>query len=210
MARILYIQASPRGERSYSTAVAAAFITAYKEANPQDEIVTLNPFERNLGPFDGLVLQAKYNILHGKKHSAEELAAWKAVEAVIDEFKSADKYIMSIPMWNFSIPYRLKQYIDILVQPTYTFSYSPDEGYKGLVGNKPVFIAYSRGGEYPVGTPGEGYDFQTKYLELILGFIGLTDIRKVIVEPTLQGGPDIAKERRDAAISKAKEMAKLF
>ena len=172
--------------------------------------MTLNPFERKLGPFDGLVLQAKYTILHGKKHSAEELAAWKAVEAVIDEFKSADKYIMSVPMWNFNIPYRLKQYIDILVQPGYTFSYSPEEGYKGLVGNKPVFIAYARGGEYPAGTPFEGYDLQSKYLELILGFIGLTDIRKVAVEPTLMAGPDVAKERREAAINKAKELAKSF
>ena len=113
-------------------------------------------------------------------------------------------------MWNFNIPYRLKQYIDILVQPTYTFSFSPDEGYKGLVTGKPLFIAYSRGGEYPVGTEGEAFDFQTKYLQLVLGFIGFTDILTVVVEPTLQGGPDLAKERRAAAIAQAREMAKAF
>lgn len=113
-------------------------------------------------------------------------------------------------MWNFSIPYRLKHYIDILVQPTYTFSFSPEEGYKGLVTGKPVFISYSRGGEYPVGSESEGFDFQTRYLEMISGFIGFTDIRSVVTEPTLMGGPDAAKEKREQAIDKAKEMARDF
>ncbi|MBP1740722.1 MAG: hypothetical protein H6Q48_3015, partial [Deltaproteobacteria bacterium] len=41
------------------------------------------------------------------------------------------------------------------------------------------------------------------------GFIGFTDIRTLIVEPTL-AGPDVAKKKRDEAIAKAKEMAKTF
>jgi FMN-dependent NADH-azoreductase len=113
-------------------------------------------------------------------------------------------------MWNFGIPYRLKQYLDIIIQPTYTFSFSPQEGYKGLVTGKPVFIAYSRGGAYASGSGGEAFDLQTKYLELALGFIGLKDIRTVIVEPTLMGGPEVAKAKREDAIAKARELAKGF
>jgi FMN-dependent NADH-azoreductase len=210
MSKLLYIQSSPRGERSYSVAAANAFVASYKETKPGDEIVTINLFEKNLPPFDGLTVTAKYTILHGLKHSEEELAAWRAVEAIIDEFKSADKYIIAVPMWNFLIPYRLKQYIDILVQPTYTFNATADGGYEGLVTGKPVFIAYSRGGEYPPGSEAEVFDFQTKYLKTILGFMGLTDIRTLIIEPTLAGGPDVAKEKRGAAIAKAREMAKSF
>ena len=157
-----------------------------------------------------MAVQAKYTILHGQKHSQEELDAWKAVEAVIDEFKSADKYVMAVPMWNFGIPYRLKQYIDILVQPGYTFSYTPEEGYKGLVTGKPIFIAYARGGEYPLGTDYEAFDLQKKYLELILGFMGFTDIRAVAVDPTLMGGPDVGKAKREAAIEQAKQMGRDF
>ena len=55
---------------------------------------------------------------------------------MIERFKGADKYLFSLPMWNFGIPYKLKHYIDVLVQPTYTFSFSPKEGYKGLVTRK--------------------------------------------------------------------------
>lgn len=209
MSKIFYIQASPRIERSYSIAVADAFVSAYKQANPKDEVVTINLFKKDLPPFDGLTVQAKYTILHGLKHSPEELAAWKKVEEIITEFKSADKYVMAIPMWNFGIPYRLKQYLDIIVQPTYTFSFSPREGYKGLVKEKPVFVSYSRGGAYPKGSAEEAFDLQTKYFQLALGFIGFTDIRTLVVEPTL-AGPEVAKKKREEAIAKAKEMAKTF
>jgi FMN-dependent NADH-azoreductase len=210
MGKLLYIQASPRVGRSHSLAVADAFVESYRENNPDDEIVTLDLFKADLLPFDGLAVQAKYTILHGQKHSQEELDAWKAVEVVIEEFKSADKYVMAVPMWNFGIPYPLKHYIDIIVQPGYTFSYTPEEGYKGLVTGKPIFIAYARGGEYPPGSDYEAFDLQKKYLELILGFMGFTDIRSIAVEPTLMGGPEVAKAKREAAIEQAKQMAKEF
>jgi len=191
-------------------AVADAFVEAYRANNPNDEIVTLDIFKRDLVPFDGLAVQAKYTILHGQKHSQEELNAWKAVEAIIEEFKSANKYVMAVPMWNFGIPYRLKHYIDIIVQPGYTFSYTPEEGYKGLVTGKPVFVAYARGGEYPPGTDYEAFDLQKRYLEMILGFMGFTDIRSIVVDPTLMAGLEVAKAKRESAIEKAKQMAKDF
>jgi FMN-dependent NADH-azoreductase len=132
------------------------------------------------------------------------------VEEIIARFKAADKYVLATPMGNFTIPYRLKLYVDIIVQPTYTFTYSPQEGYKGLVTGKPIFISYAHGGEYLPGTPVEAFDFQTKYLEFILGFVGFTDIRRIIVEPTLEGGPKVAQTRRQAVIAQARNMAKEF
>ncbi len=210
MSKLLYIQASPRIQRSHSIAVADAFVGSYEQEHAGDEIVTLNLFEASLPNFDGLAVQAKYTILHGKSHSKEEQQAWKNVERVIEQFTSADKYVLAVPMWNFSIPYRFKQYIDILVQPGYTFSYSQDKGYEGLVVGKPLLAVYARGGEYPAGGEAEAFDFQTRYVELIFGFMGFKDIRSVVVEPTLQGGPDVAKTRVREAIDRAKEMAANF
>lgn len=210
MSKVLYLQASPRGERSYANRTADAFIQAYRENHPSDEVVLVNVFSRDLPVFDGFVLNAKYAILHGQKHSPEELEAWKSVEAVIREFTSADKYVWAVPMWNFGIPYRLKQYFDVIVQPGYTFSYSPKEGFKGLVVNKPIWVACSRGGEYPAGTPYEAYDLQKKYLEIILAFIGFKNIQSVVVEPTEQQGPEAARARLQAAIAKAREAARKF
>ena len=210
MSKLLYIQASPRGQRSHCITVADAFIEAYKQKHPDDKIVTLNVFDASIPSFDGLAVQAKYTILHGRSHSEEELEVWKNVEKVIEQFTSADKYVLAVPMWNFSIPYRLKQYIDLLVQPGYTFSFSEDKGYKGLVVGKPMLAVYARGGEYPDSSKAEAFDLQKKYVELIFGFMGFEDMRSLVVEPTLQGGPDVAGVKRQGAIEKVKEIAEVF
>lgn len=209
MSTILYLQVSPRGERSYSSAVAKAFLAEYAKSRPGDTIVTRNLFEADLPPFDGDALNMKYRILHGEDATEAEKGAWKRITDFIDEFKSCDKLVISTPMWNFGLPYRLKQYLDIIMQPAHTFGYDPQKGYFGLVTDKPTFIAYARGGEYPAGTPGEAYDFQTKYLEFLLNFMGITDVRTVVVEPTLQD-KETAEHRKTAAIAKALDLAGKF
>ncbi len=209
MSTLLYLQASPRIERSYSIRTANAFVDAYRKIHPEDRIVTRNVFEMNLIAFDGLAVQAKYSILHGQSPSAEEKNAWKAVEGCIAEFTAADKYVFAVPMWNFGIPYRLKQYLDILVQPGYTFRFSPTEGYKGLVAGKPACLCYARGGDYS-SPQAASSDFQKQYMEYILGFIGFTRFHSVIVEPTLAGGPQTAQQKLQQAIELAQTIAKTF
>ena len=210
MANLLYIKVSPMGDLSFSSAVADAFVDSYLQAHPADGVRTVDVFEAPLPAFDFEAATAKYKIMHNKEHSREDRQIWGKIVSVIEEFKSADKYVMAVPMWNFSIPYRLKQYIDIIVQPGHTFAVTEDGNYEGLVKDRPVFVAYARGGEYPPGTGKEAFDLQKTYLELILAFIGFSDIRSVVVEPTLAGGPDIAEQRRAEVIEKAKQIAKEF
>ncbi|MHC4474220.1 MAG: FMN-dependent NADH-azoreductase [Planctomycetota bacterium] len=210
MSKILYVKASPRTGRSHSITVADAFIEAYRGLHSEDELEVIELFEKDLPKFDLAAATAKYKIMHGQDHSQEDREIWAEVVSVIDEFKSADKYVIAVPMWNFSIPYRLKQYIDIIVQPGQTFAVDESGNYQGLVTGKPVFIAYARGGEYASEQATQAYDFQTRYLELILGFMGLTDVCSVAVEPTLAAGPDLAKQRRSEAVEKAKQMAAEF
>lgn len=210
MARLFYIESSPRKDRSVSIRVAKSFIDEYKKAHPGDTVDTLDLWKTDLPSFDGETINAKYVILHGEKHSDAQLKAWGPVEKIIDDFKSADKYIISIPMWNFGIPYRLKNYIDILVQPGYTFSFSPEKGYTGLVTGKPVVLCYARGGAYKTGTETEGLDFQKTYMELILGFIGFTDIKSIIAEPMLMSTPEEKNRIIAAAQEQARGMAANF
>ncbi len=115
MAKLLYIQASPRGDRSASIAVAEHFIATYQSKNSGDQIETLDLWETDLPEFDGDTIKAKYAVLNGQEHTPEQGVAWDAVVKIADQFKAADKILLSLPMWNFSIPYRLKHYIDILV-----------------------------------------------------------------------------------------------
>jgi FMN-dependent NADH-azoreductase len=185
MPKLLHIQASPRGARSASVTVAQHFIKSYSAAHPGDTVETLDLWQAGLPEFDGATIDAKYAVLHGQKHTPEQLQAWQAVVKIADQFKSADKYLFSLPMWNFGIPYKLKHFIDVLVQPGLTFSFTPEAGYKGLVVAKPAVAVYARGGAYGAGTGMEAYDTQSRYLKQVLGFIGFTDIKEIFVEPTL-------------------------
>ena len=209
MARLLYIETSPRKDRSASIEAAKTFIGEYKRTHPDDVVETLDLWTTHLPEFDGHVIDSKYAILHGLEHTDEQRQAWKGVEDVIGKFNEADKYLFSLPMWNFGIPYKLKHYIDVIVQPGYTFSFSPEEGYKGLVTDKPIAVIYARGGAYGPGTGAESYDLQKAYLEHILGFIGFKDFQTLLVEPTLVS-PEDKKKIMEAAREQAKAMAANF
>jgi FMN-dependent NADH-azoreductase len=210
MERLLYIEASPRKDRSESIRVANEFLDEYWRTHPKDHVEIFNLWREVLPPFDGDVISAKYRILNGEARSTPERAAWVPVEQLINHFTGFDKYLFSIPMWNFGIPYILKHYFDLLVQPGHTFSYSPEEGYQGLVTGKPVAVIYARGGSYKPSTPYEVLDHQKTYIETILGFIGFTDIRSIVVEPTLMIGREAHAVMIEEKKAEARALAAIF
>ncbi|QJB57757.1 NAD(P)H-dependent oxidoreductase [Pseudodesulfovibrio sp. zrk46] len=205
MSTLMFIQASPRGSRSHSIALANAFIKSYTNIHPETKVIIRNVFDMKLPILDEKMLTGKYNIMHGRDFTDEERGLWSEVEKIIEDFKTADKYVFAIPMWNFSLPYRLKHFMDVVAQPTYTFSVGPD-GYKGLI-NAKAFIAYSRGGDYSDDSP---YNFQASYMNHYLSFIGIKDVKSVAVQPTLAGGPRGRDKAKTTAINKALELAKVF
>lgn len=205
MAKLLYIESSPRKNRSASIAVAQTFLEAYQKTHPEDQIVKIDLWHKELPPFDGDVIDAKYAIMHQQSHTSEQVKAWKKVEELIAEFKNADKYLFSLPMWNFGIPYKLKHYIDLLVQPGYTFQVTPQGKYQGLVTGKKAALVYARGGAYEAKAP---IDMQRHYMENILGFIGFTDFTSVVIEPTLN--PEMKQKALDEAQRKATQDSAQF
>ncbi len=106
-------------------------------------------------------------------------------------------------MWNFSIPYTLKYYIDAIVQPGYTFRYDEQGRAIGLVQGKKMVCFTSRGADYSPGSPYNAYDFQEPYLRAIFGFLGVTDIEFVHAQPM-----DITPEWREQALAAAIEQAR--
>lgn len=204
MPRLLHIKASPRGLDSYSTQLAEAFIQAFKQTHPLYGTDELDVFHANLPAFEAPQAAAKYAVMNGQEPTGAAGRAWKAVIEVINDFKSADMYLISSPMWNFSIPYRLKQYIDILVQPGLTFSYSAAGGYKGLVTGKKAFLMLARGGAYP---PATKFDMQQPYLEMILQFMGVEEIRAVVASSTLMAGAAEVHDMMEVAKEQARTIA---
>ena len=206
MARLLYIKASPREDDSYSVRAANAFVESYRKSHPDDEIVTMDLFTANLPEFDCAGVTGRYAFIRGGALTEEQASAWEKIKTIIDHFKSFDKYVIAVPMWNFGIPYKLKQYIDLITHPTFTFGYKDGERI-GYVTGKPVVCFLARGGEYKGAK--KKIDFQKPYLEWALEYIGFTEITSIVIEPTLAGN-EIANERLEKAIRKAKRLAKIF
>ena len=209
MSTLLYIEASPRKDRSSSIAVAHEFLDAYRKANPDHVIDTWDLWDQPLPEFDGDTINAKYAIMHGMEHTAEQASAWQAIVDSCNRFKAADKYLLSLPMWNFGVPYKFKHFADVIAQPGLTFSFSPETGYSGLVTDKPATVVYARGGEYSSSEQVMGYDMQKPYVELLLGFLGFTEVKSVLVEPTA-AAPEAVSQARDKAIQEAQTLGGQF
>ena len=201
--KINYIECSPRGERSHSTKIAQAYIEQAKKNIPDLELNHINPWSLNLPEFDGDMLNAKYSVISGTNPSADEVTAWSNVKNIFDEFNNADHYLFSVPMWNFNIPYKLKQYIDIITQPGMSWSYTPEDGYIGLMTDKTATIIYSTGDGYGEGTGFESFDMQKPYVNLWLTFLGFKKIERVVVDRTLFDAETAEKNALDVALKLA-------
>ena len=201
--KINYIECSPRGERSHSTKIAQAYIEQAKKNIPDLELNHINLWSLNLPEFDGDMLNAKYSVIRGTDPSADEVSAWSNVKNIFDEFNNADHYLFSVPMWNFNIPYKLKHYIDIITQPGMSWSYTPEDGYKGLMTDKTATIIYSTGDGYGEGTGFESFDMQKPYVNLWLTFLGFKKIERVVVDRTLFDAETAEKNALDVALKLA-------
>ena len=201
--KINYIECSPRGKRSHSTKIAQAYIEQAKKNIPDLELNHINPWSLNLPEFDGDMLNAKYSVISGTDPTADEVSAWSNVKNIFDEFNNADHYLFSVPMWNFNIPYKLKHYIDIITQPGMSWSYTPEDGYKGLMTDKTATIIYSTGDGYGDGTGFESFDMQKPYVNLWLTFLGFKKIERVVVDRTLFDAETAEKNALDVALKLA-------
>ncbi|MEN6449777.1 MAG: NAD(P)H-dependent oxidoreductase [Thermoguttaceae bacterium] len=209
MSRLLHLIASPRPE-SYSTRVANEFVASYRQSHADDTVEVLDVFREEIPPFFAPAAKAKYAVMGGQEPKDEAQRAWTPVLKTIDHFKRFDKFVLSSAMWNFNIPYPLKQYIDVIVQPGLTFSYSPEKGYTGLVAGKPLMLILARGGNYGPGDPTASYDFQETYLRGIFGFIGFADIKTIYIQGTLQTKAEQIEAATRDAIAAARKAAAEF
>merc|ERR1711877_16010 len=100
------------------------------------------------------------------------------------DFKSVDKYVIATHMWNFSIPAKLKNLVDVLLQSGFTFADDDDGNSYGLLQGKKVLFFCARAGAYELGNAS---DFQLPYLQKVFSFIGVHDQKAILIENTWMG-----------------------
>lgn len=196
-ARLLHVEASPRGSRSRSSAVARRLI----DRIAPDTVETLNLFDADLPPFDGAVMEGRYALIAGEAVSPEVAAQWEAIRARIDHFLSFDAWLFSVPMWNFGIPYPLKQYVDLITHPGMTFTVD-QTGVTGLASGRVAILVGSGALDIRPDGPMAALDHQMAFMRTWLNFIGVTDIRTVDIRPTYGTAEEV-----EAAMQRAYEEA---
>lgn len=207
MTRLLFIKASPRGSASKSIAIAEAWLAARQVREPGLVVDTIELWEENLPDFDGDRANAKLNIITGQAQSETQQTAWDQIVAIAQRFIAADHYLFAVPMWNGGIPYRLKQYIDIIHQPGLLFGLKPESGYFGLLENKRATLAYTSGAYSPAApSPAFGVDHHSSYMRDWLNQAGVAEIEEIRFQPTLLTADPAAGLA--AAIAQAQELAR--
>jgi FMN-dependent NADH-azoreductase len=193
--QLLHIDSSVLGPQSASRALTAEIVARQVTLHPGISVI-----HRDLAADAALHL------------SSAHLAAWQGgtVEDIaleldiakgggyLEELLAADIIVIGAPMYNFSIPSQLKAWIDRVVIAGKTFRYGPN-GSEGLLKNKKVFIASSRGNVYAAGSPAAALEHHESYLLGVLSFIGLTDVTVVRAE-----GLAFGAEAKEAAMLKAR------
>ena len=201
--KLLHIIATPRRNSSNTLRISNAFLEGLFSKYPDLEVETLDLFDVDLPSIAGDNIEAKYSLMAGAIIDKSHERSWKQIESLIEHFLSADFYLLTVPMWNFGVPYPLKYYIDAIVQPTYLFRYDEQGQPEGLVKGKKMVCVTSRGGDYSENSPFRPYDFLEPYLRAIFGWIGITDVEFINAQPT-----DYTLEIRQSAIEFAIDNAK--
>jgi FMN-dependent NADH-azoreductase len=207
--RILNIVTGPRTERSVSTAMIDSFLFEYQKKIKELVVDTLDVWAESLPEFDGEAIGAKYKGVSGEVMTPSESAAWNKIRELASRFQKADRIVLSIPMWNFSFPYKLKQLIDLVCQRNMLFTFDGKE-YGPLLNIDKAFIAYVRGQSEEAGfqtVPPPGFEYVTKYIEFWLHFIGVRSITAMTVEHTWDGR---AVDMIDEGKKRAMELARQF
>jgi FMN-dependent NADH-azoreductase len=201
--KLLHVIATPRERESNTMRVATAFLESLHAKYADLSIDTINLFVGDLPAVAGDNIETKYTLMTSQPIDKRHRESWKQIELLIEHFLSADIYLISTPMWNFSIPYALKYYIDSIIQPGYLYKYNEQGQPVGLVHGKKMICVTSRGGDYSEQSPFHAYDFQEPYLRAIFGFVGITDMHFINAQPM-----DVTPELREAAIAAAIEEAR--
>lgn len=196
MSTVLHLDSSPRGDRSKSRQLAKEFVTQWQTSHTNVEVAYRDLRHSAIPHITEEWITADYTPLEAQ--TPEMVETLQLSDELVDEFLAAERCVFSVPMYNFSVPSSFKAYIDHIVRVGRTFAIL-DGQFKGLVEGKKVLFITSRGDNYDVGSPHEGWDAQEPALRFAFQFIGVTNIRFIHAS-----GLDLGEEARRVGMADAR------
>ncbi|MDH6364606.1 FMN-dependent NADH-azoreductase [Enterococcus sp. PF1-24] len=206
MSKVLVVNAHPlTANESKTIKVLDTFITAYKKANPSDEIITLNLYEKGIPEIDKDMLTAWGALQKGTAFtdlSAAQQAKVAAFNDATEQFLAVDKVVIANALWNLNIPTRLKAWFDSISVAGKTFRYT-ETGPLPLTSGKKALHIQSAGGVYA------GKDFSAQYVKGMLNFVGVESVEELAIEG-IDHQPDTYDQVMHDALENAEKLAKTF
>ncbi|NRR33173.1 NAD(P)H-dependent oxidoreductase [Oxalobacteraceae bacterium] len=188
MPTLLHLAASPRGALSFSNSAARSTIARLRDSIPNLTIVERQLGQTPLPPVDQHLVAA--SLMPAAQRGAAELAALALSEQLIVELEVASIVLISTPMYNFTVPAALKNWLDYVVRPHRTFALSA-AGKAGMLADLPVRVLMASGGPvHPL------HDFATPYLRHVFQTIGLADFEAIHLEQMLRGEDAVARSQQ--------------
>ena len=184
--KILQINSSARVEGANSTRLANT-VTARLQAKHPGATVTVRDLAVTPHPvLDAAALGALFT--PADQRTPEQAARVALDDALIAEVQAHDAIVLGVPMYNFGVPVQLKTWLDAIARAGVTFRYTAN-GPEGLIQGKKVYVAFARVG-IDRDTPA---DSQTPYIQTILGFLGMTDVKYIHAEGRAMGPEAVDK-----------------
>lgn len=180
MANVLFIKANDRpADQAVSVQMYDAFLDSYKSTHAGDTVTELDLYKEVLPFYGNTAITAMYKSSQGFELTAEEQEAAGLVEKHLNQFLEADKVVVAFPLWNFTAPAPLINYISYVAQAGKTFRYTAN-GPEGLAKGKKVVLLNARGGVYSEG-PMSQIEASLRPIKAAFGFFG-TDVQELVIE----------------------------
>ncbi|HHE1263907.1 FMN-dependent NADH-azoreductase [Vibrio parahaemolyticus] len=181
MSRVLALKSSILGDYSQSNKLVEDFIK-----NVDQDKLTVRDLAAN--PLPVLDFAVATALRATEDLSQEQQSVVDLSDTLIEEVKAADTLVIAAPMYNFTIPTQLKNWIDLIARAGVTFKYT-ENGVQGLIEGKKAIVVTTRGGIHKDSPT----DNVTPYLRTVLGFVGIIDVEFVYAE-ALNMGDDAASK----------------
>jgi len=183
--RVLRIDASARVEGSVTRQLADQLVDGLA-TRVADLAVTRRDLARGLPFVDAGWIAA--NITDPDARSDAQRETLAGSDALVEEVRDADVWVIATPIYNFGVPASLKAWVDQIARARLTFRYT-EQGPQGLLENKKVYILTATGGT----EVGSAIDFATPWLKFVLGFLGIRDVEVIAADRGLLRG-DAARQ----------------
>ncbi|KIO37927.1 MULTISPECIES: FMN-dependent NADH-azoreductase [unclassified Shewanella] len=190
MAKVLVLKSSILGDYSQS-----AKLIDHLQQHWQGQGAEVTVRDLAAQPLPVLDGEIAMGLRGGDELTARQQEVLALSDELVAELKAHDTLVIAAPMYNFSIPTQLKNWIDLVARAGVTFTYT-ENGPKGLVEGKRAVLVTTRGGVHKNGAS----DHVVPYLKTVLGFIGIDEVETVYGE-ALNMGP----EANEQGISEAKQ-----